>query len=337
MSTSGRIILVATLALVVLLAIAVTFTVGWRPVLGPKTRPLTGKKFEVTPQRLQRGQYIFNSLAICVDCHSEHDSSQKDHPVLANMVGSGEVMPLDNLPGRIVAPNLTSDRQTGAGSWTDDQLARAIREGIGHDGRALFPIMPYERYRHMSDEDLASVVVYIRTLPPVSHALPATEIIFPVKYLIRAVPEPITDGVSAPSQSTRVQYGAYLINMAACADCHTPMDKGQPIAGLDFAGGQVFQGKWGHTVSANITPDPSGINYYDENLFIQVMRTGYVKARKLDALMPVEQFQGLTDDDLKAIFAYLKTLNPVRHRIDNSQPPTFCKLCRSLHGAGDQN
>jgi len=105
---------------------------------------------------------------------------------------------VQNLPGRIVARNITSDPETGAGTWTDDQLARAIREGIGHDGRALFPMMPYQSLRHMSDEDLASLVVYIRSLPPVRNLLPKTEIIFPVEYLIRGVPQPITEPVQQP-------------------------------------------------------------------------------------------------------------------------------------------
>ena len=67
------------------------------------------------------------------------------------------------------------------------------------------------------------------------------------------------------------------------------------------------------------------------------MRTGYVKARKLAPSCPLDQFGGLTDDDLKAMFAYLQTLKPVKHRVDNSLPPTYCKLCRHKHGAGDQN
>ena len=80
------------------------------------------------------------------------------------MEGAGDVQPYADLPGKIVAPNLTPDPETGAGNWTDDQLARAIREGIGHDGRALFPMMPYTHFREMSDEDLASVIVYLRSL-----------------------------------------------------------------------------------------------------------------------------------------------------------------------------
>jgi mono/diheme cytochrome c family protein len=338
MGKLGKIILAAVSALVVLLAIAISLTIGWRPIIGPKARPLTAQKFEATPQRLERGRYIFNSLAGCVDCHSEHDPNGPDHLVLATMQGSGEVMPFTDLPGLVVAPNLTSDAQTGAATWSDDQLARAIREGIGHDGRALFPMMPYEHYRKMSDEDLASVVVYIRSLPPIHHELPKTEIVFPVKYLIRSAPQPVTVPVSAPDHSNQSQWGGYLVNMAGCYDCHTPMDHGQPIAGLEYAGGQVFQGSWNGTVaSANITPDASGIGYYDETLFLQVLRTGYVKARKLNALMPIDQYKGLSDEDLKAMFAFLRTVKPAKHRVDNTEAATFCKLCRSRHGAGQEN
>ena len=335
----GKIIVWILIAVVAVLAVVISLTIGWRPFLGPRVRPLTSRKFESTPQRIERGRYIFNSAAACVDCHSEHDTNVPDHPVRADMRGAGEIMPISDLPGRIVVPNITPDQQTGAGSWSDDQLSRAIREGISHDGHALFPLMPYEHYRTMSDEDLASVVVYMRSMPAIHHELPQTEIIFPVKYLIRSVPQPVTDPVSAPDPASRVQWGAYEVNMGGCIDCHTPVDDHhQPIPGMEFAGGQVFRGAWGTTtVSTNITPDSSGISYYDEALFIQTLRTGYVKARKLDALMPVEQFSGLTDDDLKAMFAYLLTVKPVKHRVDNSQPPTFCKLCRARHGSGEEN
>jgi len=242
-----------------------------------------------------------------------------------------------NLPGRIVAPNITSDPETGAGTWTDDQLARAIREGIGHDGRALFPMMPYQSLRHMSDEDLASLVVYIRSLPPVRNLLPKTEIIFPVEYLTRGVPQPITEPVSSPDRSDRLKWGEYVITIASCDECHTPQDRGAPKPGLDYSGGFTLDGPWGTVASSNITPDATGISYYDEALFIQAMRAGYVKARKLNSIMPFGEFGGLTDDDLKAMFAYVRTLKPVKHRVDNSLPPTYCKLCQLKHGAGDQN
>ena len=330
--------LLVVLVLGCLAALAITFTIGWRPFLGPKARPLTARTFERTPQRLDRGRYIATALSGCSYCHSPHDWSAPGTPYVPGKEGSGEVLPFTNLPGRIVAPNLTPDSETGAGRWTDDQLARAIREGIAHDGRALFPLMPYTHYRRMSDEDVASVIVYFRSLPPIQNPLPPTEIIFPVKYLIRSVPEPLISPVADLSaSSTTVERGASLVNLAGCGDCHTPQERGQELPGMAFAGGFPFPGPWGNVTSANITPDASGISYYDEALFLEVMRTGSVKARQLSPIMPVKVYKNLTDDDLKAMFAYLRTLKPVRHRVDNSEPPTFCKLCRQKHGAGDQN
>ena len=331
-------LLLVALVLGCLAAAAITFTIGWRPFLGPKARPLTARAFERTPLRLERGHYLATALSGCSYCHSPHDWNALGTPYIPGREGSGGVLPFAGLPGRVVAPNLTPDPETGAGRWTDDQLARAIREGIAHDGRALFPLMPYPHYRRMSDEDVASVVVYFRSLPPLRNPLPPTEIIFPVKYLIRGVPEPLTSPVrDLPPSSSAIDRGAFLVNLAGCSDCHTPQEKGQEIPGMAFAGGFPFPGPWGDVTTSNITPDPSGISYYDEALFLEVMRTGSVKARKLSPVMPAEAYKNLSDDDLKAMFAYLRAIKPVRHRVDNSEPPTFCKLCRHKHGAGDQN
>jgi hypothetical protein len=323
--------------LIVALSIAITLTIGWWPFIGPRARPLTNRTFERTPERLARGQYLVENLG-CFDCHGEHDWTKHDAPLIEGTRGAGYAdFPLTGLPGRVVPPNITPDRETGAGNWTDDMLARAIREGVGYDGRALFPFMPYPDFRNMSDEDLASVIVYLRSIPPIRKALPKTEIIFPVKYLMSSMPQPITEPVPQPDLSTPVKRGEYLVSIAACTDCHTPQAKGQPIRGLEFAGGFVLEGPWGRVASANITPDPSGISYYDEALFLEMIRTGYVKARKINQVMSWSDYRNLTDEDLKAIFAYIRTLKPVKHRVDNTEPPTFCKLCGSSHGAGNQN
>jgi hypothetical protein len=202
-----KILLVALAILIVLLVAAISLTVGWRPFLGPKARPLTARKFESTPQRLERGRYLATAVSGCSFCHSEHDWSSRTVPVLPGREGVGQVLPFLDLPGRVVAPNLTPDPQTGAGNWTDDQLARAIREGIGHDGRALFLMMAYPRFRQMSDEDLASIIVYLRSLSAVHHELPPTEIIFPVRYLIRNAPEPLPAAVASPDPSDRLAWG----------------------------------------------------------------------------------------------------------------------------------
>jgi len=333
-----KIFAITVVCLAAALAVAITLTIGWRPIIGPRARPLTNRVFERTPERWARGKYIVESEAACADCHSPHDWSKHDAPIPPGMEGAGrDFTELKGLPGAVFAPNITPDLETGSGTWSDDALARAIREGIGHDGRALFPLMPYQNYQQLPDEDVASVVVYLRSLPPVRNRVPKTSIIFPVKYLMRSAPQPIVNPVPAPDVSDPVKRGAFVLTIAGCRDCHTPMDRGDPIPSLDMAGGQIFEGPWGRVTSANLTPDPSGIPYYDEILFLQAIRTGYVRARPLNQIMPWRHYRGMTDEDLKAIFAYLKTLKPIHHVVDNAEPPTMCVLCNAAHGGGDKN
>ena len=337
MSRGLRITLIVAVVVIALVAAAAVKVLGPRAFLGPRSRPLTSRKFEVTPARLERGKYLANGIG-CLYCHSPHDWSKPDDPILPGMTGAGQELPYTDEPGKVFAPNLTSDKETGTGNWSDDMLARAIREGIGYDGRALFGIMPFSHYRNMPDEDLASLIVYLRTLLPVKNALPRTEIIFPVDFIMRNDPQPVTSPVPTPDMTDPVKRGGFLVNLIGCADCHTPVDKHHtPLAGLEFSGGQVLGAPWGTVASANITPDASGISYYDQAMFIKAMRTGTVGARQLSKTMPWPALRNLTDEDLAAIFAYLKTLKPISHRVDNSQPPTLCPLDGAMHGAGNQN
>ena len=330
-----KIIGIVFLVLIVLLCLGITFTIGWRPIIGAKKRALTDRKFEATSARLERGRYLVEGVNGCFGCHTDQDWSKPGAPPVAGREGSGHVWADQDLPW-LTAPNITPDKETGAGNWSDDALARAIREGISHDGRTLFPIMPYPRYREMSDEDLASIIVYLRSVPPVRSQLPLTKIPFPLNYLMNNMPQPVTTHL-APDLSTPEKHGAYLVSMAACADCHTPQEKGQPLPGMDFAGGFLIHEPKGDVVSNNITPAASGIGYYNEATFIQALRQGKVGARPLRASMPWYFFGKMTDDDLKAIYAYLKTVKPVKHQIDNFEPPTFCRLCKQKHGFGATN
>ena len=172
----------------------------------------------------------------------------------------------------------------------------------------------------MSDEDLASIVVYLRSLPPVRKQRPPTELIFPVKYLIRSVPQPLDAPVPEPDLSTPEKRGKYLVTIAGCTDCHTPQDAhGQPLPGMDFGGGFILEGPWGRVASANITPDPSGI---------AVLRRGDVYAGHAHGLRRGAQAQPdhavahLPRDDRRryqpGCFAYIKTFKPVRHHVDNT-------------------
>ena len=325
--------------LMVLLAGAVTMTVGWRPVVGPKARPLTALRFEPTGERLDRGRYLVETVSACFACHTTYDPKDpaRSYAAATNKGGGGS-LEADGAPW-LVAPNITPDEETGAGRWTDDMFARAIREGIGHDGRALFPAMPYQNYRNYSDEDLASIVVYLRSIPAVKNKLPKSEIPFPLSRLINTVPEPLAGSVPEPDVSTATKRGEYMIKVADCGGCHTPRgDRGEPLAGMAYAGGNPFDdGRGGAVTPSNLTPDATGISYYDEALFVRANRTGHVGARQLSPRMPWWVYKNMTDEDLKAIYAYLRTVKPVEHRVDNTERPTFCKICKQKHGLGERN
>ncbi len=330
MKKLGKILLISVGLLVVLLAIAITFTIGWRPFIGPKKRAVTNRQFERTPERLTRGKYLVQGLLDCESCHSPKDWTQHGGPVPEGKELTGQaVTDAPEFPGKMNIPNITPDTETGIGKWTDDQIARAIREGIRDDGTTLFPMMPYDAFKTLSDDDLAAVVVYLRSVPPVKNPLPPMQINFPVNYLVRGAPQPVTEPVPGPNISDPIARGKYMV-VLGCG-CHNP------VAKIPYGGGERLKGPWGDVVSANLTSDPSGIGYYTDGTFISAIRTGYVGARKLNSIMPFIQIRNLTDDDLKAIFAYLKTLPPVKHRVDNTLPPTYCKVCKQTHGGGDQN
>lgn len=122
------------------LVAGITFTIGWRPFIGPRKRALTNRQFEKTPERVARSRYLTQGLLGCESCHSPKEWTKHGAPNKAGMELAGQVLPILDLPGSITAANLTPDNDTG-GLWTDDQYARAIREGIGHDGRTILPMI----------------------------------------------------------------------------------------------------------------------------------------------------------------------------------------------------
>ena len=334
MQTKKQAVQLAVVFLALAAAIAaVGYTIRKKRPLSPSTSRVA---FARTPERLARGRYIVEGPAHCFQCHSDVDYTRPGAQPKPGKKGAGAIFVEDGMSW-LVAPNITPDIETGAGSWTDDQFARAIREGVGHDGRRLFPVMPYMNFRSMSDEDLASVITYIRSLEPVRNVLPKTQI---PEVMKGALPphQPITSTVSGPDLSSPVARGKYLVTLGNCATCHTPINQqSQPMMDMVFGGGFKLKGPWGEVSGANITPDPSGISYYDEGLFNRTLRTGHVGARKLNYIMPTGYFRNMSDDDLKAIFSYLRTLPPVQHRVDNTEPPTFCPLDGTQHGFGDLN
>ncbi len=302
-----------------------------------RTKPAEGSKFSYSQQRWERGRYLVEGPMHCFACHSESTWDKDGLPVPGRKGAGQKYFPEAGLPFKLVVPNISPDPETGSGTWTDEQFERALRQGIGHDGRVLFPLMPYYNFRNLSDEDLASVIVYIRSIPPVRNPLPKRQLPPELETTLKPL-DPVTGPVAGPNRASLVERGKNLVALGNCAGCHTPTDERfNPLANMDFSGGAPLDGPWGRVASANITPDPSGISYYDEKKFIEVIRTGHVGARKLNQIMLWRYFRNMSDEDLKAIFAYLRTLKPVKHRVDNTEPESYCKVCRAKHGGGDLN
>ena len=340
MRVKAKTILLSLFGILLLAVLGGITAVGWQVVLGPDARPVTDAPFEVTEARLARGRYLAEGPTHCFFCHTEHDFSTPEYLLVESKKGAGWVMPLPEL-NHIASRNITPDRETGIGAWSDDEVARAIREGVRKDGSALFPLMPYMDFARLDDEDVKSIVVYLRTIPAVRNTVPVRQLPGPLEYLVKTMPRPITTPQPSHAASTPAERGNYLVTLAGCAGCHTPTDaEGTPLPGLDLAGGGFFQlpDQPDKTVStANITPDPSGIAHYDEGLFTQTLRTGQIPGRMLNHIMPFMAYRNMTDGDINDIFAFLKTVPPVKHRVSNTDPPTACPLCNQSHGLGDRN
>ncbi|MGI8599753.1 MAG: c-type cytochrome, partial [Chitinophagaceae bacterium] len=165
-------------------------------LLATNTRPLRDIKYERTAERIERGEYLTNGILKCFVCHSPRDTFQTGFPPIESKKGSGAII-WETKPYRMVAPNITPDKETGAGNWTDDMFARAIREGIGHDGRALSLPMYWASFRELSDEDLASVIVYLKSIPAVKKKLPKRKLSLETEKELQTSSNPLQHAVKS--------------------------------------------------------------------------------------------------------------------------------------------
>lgn len=313
--------------IVLVVALAAGGLLAFLALKKPAMRPPSTEKIEATPARLARGRYLVEHVSDCLGCHSDFHKDRFAVPTRRGTEGQGG-FPFDKslgVPGLVQAQNISSDPEYGLGSWTDGEILRAFREGVKRDGTALFPMMPYQKLRVMSDEDAKSVVVYLRTLKPIRHAVAPRRLDFPVNFLVKFEPKPLDGPVPDPDPKDTVAYGRYLATIGGCVDCHTPIDsKGRPIAGQEYSGGWLLPGPWGRVVSANLTPDP-------DNYMGQASREEFIdRFKSLEALggenaplatpgkntvMPWARLGGMTREDLGAIYDFLKTLKPIKKKI----------------------
>jgi mono/diheme cytochrome c family protein len=236
---------------------------------------------------LERGQHLVNTLGFCSECHG---------PDLA-----GLVMVDDPIVALLVSANLTSGEGGIGGRFKDQDWVRAIRHGVGEDGRSL-RVMPSNFFNWFSDSDLASMIAYLESIPPVDNVLPDLQVRMMARLLIIQDPTSLPAGVidhnaprpPEPQPGVSVEYGRYLANN--CQLCHGP-----DFAGIEGAGGGL-----------NLTPGGDLANWSDAE-FIYVLRTGLrLNGEELDPeLMPWETLSKLTDEELNALWLFLQSLPPV--------------------------
>ena len=274
---------------------------------------------------IDRGSYLAHHVALCMDCHSQRDFSQFSGPPIEGSEGMGGEMFGEKLdvPGVVYSRNITPDTVNGIGKWTDAEIERAITRGIKKNGDTLFPLMPYPHYNGMSKEDIHSIIAYIRTLNPNNNKVPDRKLFIPLTLAYPPLQSASLENNVKPDVSDMIKYGAYVMNSAACMDCHTPMEKGQFVMPKFMAGGRVFDMPTFKVTSPNITPDSiTGIGTWTEEMFLDKFKNYRNGAAyktnpgKLNSMMPWVMYAGMDDFDIKAIYRYLRTIPAVNNKIE---------------------
>lgn len=270
---------------------------------------------------VERGNYLAHHVTLCMDCHSQRDFTKFSGPIKPGTEGIGGDL-FDQgvgIPGEITAPNITP---AAIGNWTDEEIINAFTGGRRKNGDTLFPLMPYDHYAKMTKDDVYSIVAYIRTLKPVENQTAARKLLIPISVIMPQLPPVDLSQNKMPDKSDKVKYGEYIVNAAACFICHTPMNE----KGFDFAkgfgGGQPFSLAGFKVTSANITSDSAtGIGSWTEEAFIQKFKTNSSDAMlnttpgKFNSIMPWAMYGKMKDEDLRAIYAYLKTVPHVSNKV----------------------
>lgn len=313
-----------TLAAVLFLSIAAIYFTACN---SNKSEPTaTTANEDSVKQVIAHGEYLANHVAGCIDCHSKRDFSKYAGPVTPGSEGGGGMI-FDmkfGLPGVIYGKNITPDSATGIGTWSDDEILRAITQGISKSGDTLFPIMPYPNFNRLAKEDLLSIIAYIRTLKPISNAVAPRQLMVPIamvypgKFL-----QPSVDGNMRPPMTDSAKYGEYLVTMCDCGTCHSPLTPQGPDRTKMYSGGYVFDLGTNKVVSANITQDSTtGIGTWTEDRFLAKMGSCRDASEvnrdpgKQNTIMPLTLYAGMKDEDMKAIYAYLKTIKPISNKVE---------------------
>jgi hypothetical protein len=292
----------------------------------PDVEPPKDLTFEYTPELISRGEYLARNVSMCIDCHSTRDWTLYSGPLKPGTEGMGGEKYGEELgiPGSVYSKNITP---AGLSSWTDGEIFRAITSGVNKHGDVLFPIMPYTLYNQMAEEDVKAIIAYIRQLKPIQNEVAASSINFPVNMIIKSVPKNYIPK-AVPDKNNPAEYGRYMITISGCMECHTPMNEGVPVEGKDYSGGVEMDLPFGMVRSANLTPDmETGIGGWSKEMFIARFRyflndeSKKMRADNVQTIMPWTFYAGMTDEDLGAIYDYLRTVPPVKNKVVTYSPP----------------
>jgi cytochrome c2 len=316
------------LIIFLIVVIAIAGIAGYLKFALPDITQSPSLTVTVTPERVKRGEYLANHVAVCMDCHSTRDWTRFTGPLLPGTLGKGgEYFGREmGFPGIFYSKNITPEN---LGTWTDGEIFRTITTGVDKNGNALFPVMPYLHYGKMDKEDVYDIIAYLRQLPPVKSEIPQRSIDFPMNFILNTIPANAVP-LERPAKTDLVNYGHYLVTIAACIECHTQVNKGQIIPELAYAGGREFQMGNGIVRSANITPDAeTGLGNWTEATFIarfkaytDSVNVGKLAPNRVNTIMPWAMYGGMDTTDLRAIYAYLKTIQPVKNKVEHFQLQT---------------
>ncbi|CAN0433594.1 unnamed protein product, partial [Discosporangium mesarthrocarpum] len=252
---------------------------------------------------LERGTYLMQSIAACGNCHTpKGPEGEVPGMELAGWKDFEKTPAFD-----AHAPNITPDRETGIGNWTDEQIIRSIREGVRPDGTIIGPPMPIALYRGLSDTDVKAMVAYLRNVKPVRNAIPKSEYRMP---LPPSYGPPVGSVPDVP-RTDRVAYGGYLAGPAGhCVECHSPMGPhGPDWVNQLGAGGFEFHGPWGVSVAPNITP--TALADVSATEIMQMVTTGTrPDGERMLPPMAYGYYRNIKEEDLYAIIAYLRVIPP---------------------------
>ena len=251
---------------------------------------------------VERGEYLVRGPMGCGNCHTPLGP---DGPVAGQELAGRLVEKNEQFTA--IAPNITPASRIA--TWSDSELARAIREGIRPDGSVIGPPMPFTFYRGLSDDDVAAIVAFLRTVPAVENEPGKSVYNIP---LPPAYGPPVTT-VAAPKRDATAEYGAYLAGpVAHCLECHSPMTPNGPDLTRLGQGGFEFHGPWGISVAPNITSGEDGIaGYSDADLRMMITQGKRPDGSAMMPPMPYGYLAKFTDGDLDAVIAYLRALPPL--------------------------